>query len=215
MTTTEHIIKLTEAHTEAHQDLLNFSQTLEQRVAAKEKEVDDFIAGAKNQFRRSASQMGILEDASGVKSMRVPSLSAGEDGATVHIVDKWRTDHWGYRLKSLIHTYGTYYEGAYALYHWNGETIELMQETQSGYHPTFTITDHGKQTDTGHSDGATYRFSLNMVLPAYQNGFCIIQTLSNTRTFGNDEPGTTDTNFGNDGSALVFQTMTNAQVSGA
>ena len=49
-TTPEQIADLTKAHTDAHQDLLDFANSLEKRIADKEKEVDALIANARSEY---------------------------------------------------------------------------------------------------------------------------------------------------------------------
>ena len=213
-TLTQEIANLVAASNGLTQQVVNKLGEYDSRVENKEGQVDQFIADGKNTFKASISQLGIIESGDGVTSVRLPQLTAGEDGAIVNIADRWSSGHWGNSPHCLIHAYETYYRGGYALYDWNGTSITLIHQTLGANHPTFTITDHGQQTVDGNRGQPTRRLSLNMVLSRYKQGFCVIQTFGNTRMYGNDEQNTTDASFGNAGAALVFKTITNAELRG-
>ena len=77
-TTPEQIASLTQAHTAAHRDLVDFSTSLERRVAAKEQQMDTFIADAAAHFPVSPN---LLAD-----TKRFEKLCGGQVNTPVEII---------------------------------------------------------------------------------------------------------------------------------
>ncbi len=89
MSTAEQLASLTKAHTDAHQDLLDFSGSLDQRVVGKEREMDSFMANADKTMRnyafmpRNAIRNSLFTDEAGSPSLNGWS-SAGVKLEAIH-----------------------------------------------------------------------------------------------------------------------------------
>ena len=148
--------------------------------------------------------------------MLQPINAAAGASVTTTIFDVWQAGNWRQYPRIIITNYETGINGGYARYYWAGNASDPVLKEEGGNHATFTVTDHGVQEATGNHGRPTYRRSLNFVVAGFDQGFVIIDVIfvNSSRIYGNDQANTEVSTFGNAGGAVVFKTLTNAQVAG-